>query len=275
MTGRPIAFTSAVVLLSACASGPPSPPALAYGQHTVSAAVYDFSDTTSVDISVMGQAMQLSQHGEAEYAVAFADDPAGVGVTLAVRSLSVRLNQPMGEPVEIDESSVRGDLAFSLDRVGDATVTRRPAVADEASQMISGLSLAHTFFPALPGRATEAGDSWVDTLSYSGDDGPGSMSESSVLSYTVAGDTVVDGRSLLLIEVEGTTTSANDMEFSGMPVSQESELAVRGYVLWDPASGIMFEQYRESTGSGVVSVPVVPAPLPVSVRTVQRARLQN
>jgi hypothetical protein len=58
-------------------------------------------------------------------------------------------------------------------------------------------------------------------------------------------------------------------------VSQESELVVNGYVLWDPQAGIMFEQYREASGSGVVTVPLAPVPLPVSVRSVQRARLQN
>ena len=257
-----------------CAAGPPSPPSLAYGEQAVTTAAYGFSDTTSVDISVMGQSMQLSQHGRAEYDVTFADDPAGVGVTLAVRTLSATLNQPMGAPLRVDESSVRGDLTFALDRVGDATVLRRPVVADEASQMVSGLSLAHTFFPALPGRAALPGESWVDTLDFSGDDGPGSMSESSVLRYTVVGDTVIDGRSLLLIDMEGTTRSANDMELSGMAVSQESELEVSGYVLWDLQAGIMFEHFRESAGSGRVSVPIAPVPLPIRVHSVQRTRLQ-
>lgn len=275
IAGRPALFLLALIPLAACSSAPPAPPALAYGEQSVTAVAYSFADSTSVSLSVMGQSMRLSQEGVAEYDVSFADAPSGVGVTLAVRSLQASLNQPMGAPVRVDESMVQGDLAFALDRLGNTTVERRPTVADEASQMVSGLSLAHTFFPALPGRAAMPGESWVDSLSYSGEEGPGTRAESSVLTYTVVGDTVVDGRALLHIGFEGETSLTNDMEFSGMRVSQASELDVAGYVLWDVQRGIMFEQYRESSGSGVVNVPIAPVPIPISVRAVQRARVQQ
>lgn len=273
--GRRTLLPLAAVWLAACSSGPPAPPALAYGEQSVSAAAYSFADSTSVSLSVMGQSMRLSQEGVAEYEVTFGEAPSGVGVTFAVRSMDATLSQPMGAPVRIDESMVQGDLAFALDRQGNATVDRRPTVADEASQMVSGLSLAHTFFPALPGRAAMPGESWVDSLTYSGQEGPGTREESAVLRYTVVGDTVVDGRALLHIGVEGTTSLHNDMEFSGMQVSQTSELEVSGFVLWDVQRGVMFEQYKESAGSGQVSVPIAPVPIPISVRSVQRARLQQ
>ena len=264
-----------VFALGACSSGPPSPPALAYGEQSVPAAVYSFADSTSVSLSVMGQSMELSQEGVAEYGVSFDQAASGVGVVLAVRTLQASLNQPMGAPVRVDESMVSGDLAFTLDRQGNSTVGRRPVVADEASQMVSGLSLAHTFFPALPGRAAMPGESWVDTLDYSGEEGPGTRAEMAILTYTVAGDTVVDGRALLHIDFDGTTRLTNDMEFSGMQVAQQSELEVNGYVLWDVQQGLLFEQYREASGSGEVNVPIAPVPIPIRVRSVQRARLQQ
>jgi hypothetical protein len=267
--------TFALGVVSACSSGPPAPPTLAYGEEGISSAVYSYADSTSVSLSVMGQSMELSQEGVAEYDVAFAESASGVGVTLAVRSLAASLNQPMGAPVRVDETMVRGDLAFSLDRVGNATVSRSPTVADEASQMVSGLSLAHTFFPALPGRAARAGESWVDSLTYSGEEGPGVRAESSILTYTVVGDTAVDGRALLHIDFAGITTRSNDMDFSGLSVSQESELEVSGFVLWDVQQGVLFEQYREAAGGGQVRVPIAPVPIPIRVRSVQRARLQQ
>ena len=67
----------------------------------------------------------------------------------------------MGPPVTVDESHVDGSLEFSLDRLGNASVSARPTVQAEASQMVSGLGLAHTFFPGLPGRAVAPGDRWV------------------------------------------------------------------------------------------------------------------
>ncbi len=258
----------------ACGGGPPAPPALAYGEQTLSSATYAYSDTTSVQVSVMGQAMELSQHGVAEIDVDFDQAASGVGVVLTIRSLSASLNQPMGAPVRVDESMVSGDLAFVLNRVGDPTVSRQPVVSDEASQMVSGLSLAHSFFPALPGRAALPGESWVDSVSYSGADGPGVRTEVSVLQYTVVGDTVIDGLALLHIEFAGAATISNAMAIAGMDIQQASEMGVTGYVLWDLQSGIPFEHYREAIGSGEVEIPISPFPLPIQVRSTQRARLQ-
>ncbi len=272
---NPAAICAASFVFGACASGPPSPPVLAYGDERVEEVVYTYTDTTEIDVSVMGQSMQLSQRGEAEYDVAFQPGSTGVDVTLSVRSLSSTLSQPLGAPVRTDESMVSGELAFALDRVGDATVARRPEVADELSLMVSGLSLANTLFPGLPGTPALPGETWVDSLSYSGEEGSGQLSESSVLTYTVVGDTLVDDRSLLHVTVAGTTTVFNELSISGMQVSQTSELDVSGYILWDHQAGILFESYREEAGSGTVSVPIAPAPLPIRVRTVQRTRVQT
>ncbi len=274
MTGRRIAVVLHAAVLAGCAGGPPSPPALAYGEQSVEAAVYVFADTTAVNVSVMGQSMELSQHGRAVYDVAFGEAPSGVSMAFTLRSLQATLGQPMGPPLSIDESSVDGALEFTLDRTGNAVLSSTPEVTAEASQMVSGLALAHTFFPALPGRPAVPGDSWVDSVSFSGDEGAGTRSESSVLRYTVVGDTAVDGRRLLRIDYEGSSTIANDMEVSGMAISQASELEVSGLVLWDVQSGMMVEQHRTATGSGSVRVPIAPVPLPISLRAVQRTRLE-
>ena len=270
-----VAVASLALTVSACAVTPPSPPALAYGESSAAGAAYAFADTTLVDISVMGQSMTLSQRGTAVYDVAFREAPSGVGVALTVRTLAATLSEPMGGSIRVDEGSVDGALEFTLDRQGNAVVSSRPRVEAEASQMISGLSLAHTFFPALPGRAATAGESWVDSLTFSGDEAAGARSESSVLRSTVVGDTLVDGRTLLRIDFEGTTTVANELEVSGMAVSQRSELDVTGLVLWDVQAGLMVEQLRTATGSGTVSVPIAPVPLPITLRSVQRTRIQQ
>ncbi len=275
MMRRTLGITLFTLLAASCGGVPPSPPALAYGKGTGGGLSYDFADTTEVDVSVMGQSMQLSQRGVATWDVSLSNTPSGVDVVMTVRSLEATLSQPMGAPVRVDQSAVRGSLAFSLDRVGGASITSSPSVADEASQMVSGLSLAHGFFPGLPGRAALPGDSWVDTVSWSGDEGPGSRSERAVLSYTVVGDTVVAGRPLLLISVTGETTVANEMVLAGMAVSQRSDLEVEGHVLWDLQTGTMFEQVRLASGPGQVSVPIAPAPLPIRVRTTQRTRVQS
>ena len=139
--------------------------------------------------------------------------------------------------------------------------------------MVSGLSLAHSFFPGLPGRGVGVGESGVDTVSYEGEDGPGVRSATSILTYTVVGDTTVEGRLLLNISIVGTSHSEQDLEMGGMAIAQESDVEVDGYVLWDSQNGIMFEHYRHAVGSGTVTLPIMPAPIPIEVTSTQRTRL--
>lgn len=270
----PVLSASAVIImLSACGGGGPAE--LGYGVPATSQVDYSYGDTTVVSVSMMGQSMEIAMRGEATYAVGFARAGSGVGVTLLVESLSGSVSMPMAAPQTLSESDVEGELAFTLDRYGNATVTSTPEVSTEASRMISSLATAHTFFPGLPGRAVSPGDEWVDTVSYEGDAELGATTEKSVLRYTVAGDTVVAGRTLLKIALAGTSELSNEMDMGGMMVAQSSNVDVTGHVLWDASAGLMYEVVRASTGRGSVSVPIAPQALPIEVRSVQRARLRG
>lgn len=242
---------------------------------TVSQANYAFEDETVVSISAMGQSMEVSQVGSATYGLTFTPSPLGVGISLSVLELDATIRQPMGGPLTVDESAVAGTLEFSLDRLGNASISGQPTVNAEASQMVSGLSLAHTFFPGLPGRAVAPGDVWVDTVAYEGEEGAGNASENAVLQYRIVGDTTVAGRALLRIDFVGTSRTSTEMDMSGMLVRQESELEVEGHVLWDLQAGLMFESERTGVGSGRASVPIVPTPLPIRITTTKRVRLQE
>lgn len=257
---------------AACAG---AAPALEYGVPSPDEVRYVSDDTTSVRVSVMGQRMEMSQRATADYAVVFSPAPSGVNVTMSLTALDGVLTQPMGGPVQVDEGEVEGVLVFSLDREGNAVVTETPSVAVRASQMVSGLALAHGFFPGLPGRSAGVGDAWVDTVTFQGPEGAGTRSETSVLSYRVQGDTVVAGRRLLRLDVEGTTSSSAELAIAGMSVSQSSELETEGFVLWDPEAGLMVERHTSSTGRGTATVPVAPDPLPIRIDARQHVRLRR
>lgn len=263
------------LLLAACGGGRSGPPLLGYGVSTPTEVTYVYGDTTVVSLAIMGQRMEMSQRGVADYAVKFGPTRTGLDVTLTVKELAAVINQPMGAPLRIDKSDVTGDLVFTLDRRGNPTISERPEVSDGASQMVSSLGLAYTFFPRLPDRVVGTGDSWVDTVSYEGQDGPGLRSELTILRYTVTGDTVVAGRSLMAISLQGTTKSTMEMELAGMSITQSSDLVVEGYVLWDAQRGLMVESFKKATGSGTVRVPVAPGPLPIQISAIQRARLKG
>lgn len=140
--------------------------------------------------------------------------------------------------------------------------------------MFSALRMAHTFFPTLPGRAVVPGDQWVDTISFAGTTSTDGE-EVSVFEYTVRGDTVVDGRTLIRIDLEGRVESASAIDMGGMEVRQSSNVDVTGHVLWDYQARVMYEVSRSGTGTGTVSVPIAPGPLPISVRTTERATLRT
>ena len=271
-------FTALLLCFSlvACGGGPPGPPTLAYGSQATNKLTYQHGDTTAVSVSIMGQSMAVTQSGVATYAVGFSLVPDGVGVTMSLQDLEASITQPMGAPIQLDESGVQGDLTFVMGRTGNTvSIGERPAVTDEASQMVSGLSLAYMFFPGLPGIGAMMGDSWVDTVSFEGEDGPGMRSETSVLTYVVEGDTVVAGRALLRISFSGTSSSEQDLEMGGMDIHQESEAEVLGYVLWDHNESIMFEHHRVATGSGTLSLPIMPTAIPMDVVSTQHTRLEG
>ena len=271
MKKRALSTLAVSSLVAAC--GPPSPPALAYRLPVTPAVVYEYADTSVVTVSVMGQSLEMSQRGVGTYGIGFASAPDGVRVTLTVESLDATLAQPMGAPLRVDEGDVDGPLVYTLGRRGEASIVERPDVEAQAGLMVSALSLAHTFFPRLPGRAVSPGESWVDTIAFEGDETEGNRAERSVVRYTVRGDTVVSGRPLLVIALDATTDVSTTMTVSGMSVSQESELNVTGVVLWDHQRGLMVESVRRASGSGTASVPIAPAPLPIRIESTQRVRL--
>lgn len=264
----------ASVALAACGTGTPAPPALAYRLPEPTEVQYDAGDTLRIEINALGQTLGLSVSTTAEYDVSFTDAADGVGVTLSVRDLIADVTLPMASPMRVDEEIVEGDLVLALSRRGDVTVLESPDIEEAASAFFAGPTIAHSFFPGLPGRAVGIGDSWVDTVSYSQDGDTGESSQRSVMTYTVVGDTLVDGRALLAIGFEGTQEMRQTMALQGADVEQETSMTVRGRVLWDLQRSLMYERASVSEGTGRVRIAAMPQPLPTRVEARSRVRLR-
>jgi len=263
--------------LVAC-GGSTSPPALAYGLPTPAEVSYDVRDSATISMQALGQSLDLQVESSAVYDLAFARADDGVTVTLTVAELDATVAVPMAGPITIDESSVSGDLVFTLDRRGDAALVSAPAVDDAAGQLVPPLQIAHSFFPALPGTAVRPGDTWTDTISYDGDGdaaGAGTVGvQRSVLEYAAVGDTVIAGRPLLQIAFNGTAEIRQTLSMQGMEIEQATDLQLTGHVLWDQQAGLMFERVTASTGTGSVRVAMMPAELPTRFQSVSRVRLR-
>jgi hypothetical protein len=263
---------------AACGGGSTSPPALAYGLPTPAEASYDVLDTATISMQALGQSLDLQVESSAVYDLAFARADDGVTVTLTVADLDATVAVPMAGPITVDESSVAGDLVFTLNRRGDATLVSAPAVDETAGQLVPALQIAHSFFPALPGTAVRPGDTWTDTIS-SEDDGAAAGTgaegvQRSVLEYTAVGDTVIASRPLLEIAFTGTAEIRQTLTMQGMEIEQATNLQITGHVLWDLQAGRMFERVTASTGTGSVRVAMLPAELPTRFQSVSRVRLR-
>jgi hypothetical protein len=264
--------------LAACGGGSTSPPALAYGLPTPAAISYDVLDTATISIQALGQSLDLQVGSSAVYDMAFARAADGVSVTLTVADLDATVAVPMAGPITVDESSVSGDLVFTLDRRGDAALVSAPTVDEAVGQLVPPLQIAHAFFPALPGTAVRPGDTWADTISY-GDDGNAAGGgearvQRSVLEYTAVGDTTIAGKTLLHISFDGTSEIRQTLSMQGMELEQSTELQLTGHVLWDRQAGSMFERVTTSTGAGSVRISAMPTELPTRFQSVSRVSLR-
>lgn len=273
MRSRAAVTAFATLSLAACGGGPSGPPALAYGLPDPAAVTYVMTDTAVMDIDAQGQNMQANMGSAATLGATFARAAEGVQVTLEVRDLAATVGNPMGSQ-SADESGITGPLVLGLDRRGAVTVVSQPQLTETASQFFQPLSVAHGMFPRLPGRAAALGQSWTDTIRYEGAQGPGSVKAETVLTYTVEGDTLVGGRSLVKISLGGTSESSAGGVITGMDFTQAVAGTVTGWVLWDQQRSLMVESYAASDARGTMEVSAAPFPLGLRVRTQSRVKMQ-
>jgi hypothetical protein len=256
------------VALAACAT--PSlatPPALAYGVPIPPVVQYAVGDTARVEIQAGGQSFAVSVSVAESWRMEFAPTGAGARVTATLTDMDGRLSNPLTSPQSADESAVSGPVVFTLDRRGRPTVEALPTVTPAVAQFLSGSGMAYTFFPRLPARAVQAGESWTDTVGYDTEESGARTTVQSVLTYTAAGDTTAEGARYLLVRWTGTTEQSSSGAIGGTQFEQAVAGTTVGHFLWDAAAGILRSLEYASELAGSMAVPIAPAPLDVRVRS--------
>lgn len=269
--------TASVVSLSlaACGGGaPPGPPALAYDLPRPAAVQYVVGDTATMDIDAGGQAMQAYVASATTLGTSFSRAPEGVEVSMTVEELDAKVTNPLGA-VTADESGIDGTLTFRMDRKGAATVVSQPELNETSGQFFQPLTLATSLFPRLPGRAATVGESWTDTIRVEGEQGPGTIKATTIMTYTLVGDTVVDGRSALKVTMEGNTETSARGVTTGTDFQQTLSGKVSGWFLWDQQRNLMLESLTDSDARGSMEVTAAPFPLSVRIRSQNRVTLHE
>ncbi len=245
----------------------PETPSLTYGS----------SDTTNVSIEAgpMGT-LRMRGTSTATVAVEFARGEGGVQVTARLEKLEARMSNPMGGAQTATEADMAGDIVFVLDRRGRPTVVTVPEVKAEIAQLVNPYGFVYEFFPRLPGGVVQPGESWTDTIRYEVSLGEAGVTSSTVMTYTLVGDTVVDGQNLLVISMTGDAEVVASGVTQGMDVSQSFSGTSEGVVLWDPVAGVMVSAERTAQMSGSVDVPAAGMPpMPMRVKAKTRIWLQR
>jgi hypothetical protein len=265
--------------VSACAGpGGTSPDGgLVYRVPESPSVTYVTGDTSSIEIDAgpMGN-MRMRSTGAATVGVTFARAEGGVQVTATIQELNARLTNPMGGAQTATAADVEGDIVFSMDGKGHATVVSLPTTKGAAGQLANPEGMVYEFFPLLPGKAVAPGGTWTDTLHYRIEIDEGNTEATSIMTYTLVGDTLVDGRTLLHIAMTGTGDVTGSGVTEGMDVLQVFSGDITGTILWDPARSLYVSGTFERDMDGTVEVPAAGMPpMPMTVSGRSHVKLQG
>jgi len=237
--------------------------------------VAESSQDINIDAGAMGN-MTMTASSTATLAMSFAPGADGVQVTATFEELSASMTQPMGGSLSASESDIEGDLVCTLDEMGRGTLVTLPTTKGSAEQLVSPASFVHEFFPRLPGGAVNPGDTWTDTIQYEVQTADADISSNSVLTYSLVGDTVVDGTTLLHVTYSGKADVVGAGVTEGMEAIQAFSGDVTGMFLWDPARGLMVAGESSQDMDGSVEVPASGMPpFPMTVSGSGTVRLQG
>lgn len=268
-TGR-ILLTITATAAAACAGTGGRSPAdtFAYVVPSPANAVYHIADTIILDLSSPLGSLEAVSASTFTMGLAFAMDPGGARVTGTVESLEATMNSPMGPAESAGLDDVSGTLGFLVGPYSVVEVTSFPEIG-APSPMVSFPALPHQLFPSVVPGVVLPGATWTDTATTSYE-GEVDATFSTIADYTLVGDTVVDGRSLLHIAVAAQV--AIELEADEEILSNQSlEGSLNGFVLWDPERRLMAYGRFDRDMAGNMTIPGMPTiPLGITGPTVLR-----
>lgn len=245
---------AAATLLSGCASGGPAPgeaPAdnpYRYDVPTPPTATYRLADTMTTIMTMPQGEMDVANSSATTIELTFTADSGGVRATGTVSDHSSTMASSMMGNMEMGGDGVSGNLEFVIGPLGEVEMISTPEVPGDGVMPAMPISFdPRALLPRFPGRPLEPGDTWADTVTISADVGgldlpvpiTGTSETTTIYTYALVGDTLVDGRTLQKITVSGVITERPSIQQGGEPVGSDMINTVEGYVLWDAERGLV------------------------------------
>ena len=240
----------------------------AYRLPTPPTAVYHLVDTLATSINMGGGDQNITLVSAMTLAASFEADAAGVRVVGEVRDFSASMASLMGS--QDLAPSVNGAYEWILGPTGPIEIVALPEVGGPAGQSAWLSWLAQEMFPRFPDGQATAGESWADTLAWSDDSPVGTAETTVVYTYTLAGETVVDGRSMIRIDIAGEQQISGTVLTGGMSMEQTLEGASEGFALWDPERALLHTVELSREYSGSMQSPLGALPMKVTASTARR-----
>lgn len=247
----------AVLLLVGCA-GPRAPapaPALAYAA-PAAAPVYAATDTVHyvIEAGDMGGVETRSGY-TARMRLAFAPDSGDYRVTATLLRFAGTFSSAMAGSVSADEKGVGGPFVVRVTPMGQADLVDAPTLSDDFQQVTGAEALVRNFFVRVPGRPVHAGDIWTDTINNRDVGGDMTTDSRSILTATAAGDTAIQGRTLLLVRTRYENTVHVSGNSGGTEITQRLHGVTTGTFLWDVERHLLAERTERGQMEGTLDLP--------------------
>jgi hypothetical protein len=233
------------------------PPALAYGLPEVDQVLYMLTDTATfrVDTGELGHMTVIAAFAGTAHMHARPDE-ARDGVEGEIRFLSFRGSfENLPHPVQrVDETSIGGPFTVRVDARGRIELVDTPSLSQDLLDVVGPESLVRPLFVHLPARPVALEDRWVDTVSTVEHGQDTQTRARSVITTTLAGDTLVDGRHLLLLHTRAETEIELTGRSGGVAVRQRLTGVTTGTVIWDDRLNLLVGRTEEGHLTGTLDM---------------------
>lgn len=250
---------------AACAGGPGAAPApnagtgpttsFSYRVPSPPTALYHVDDSVVVSVSTAAGDIEVTTTTLLTMNMVFARDVAGVGIVGTVVGFNVVSSSPGMGARSADADDVNGPLALVLGRQGHVEIGAMPSLDSAVMDLTPFPAVAFEIFPRLPARPIGRGGTWVDTVTWAVEEETAESATQTVYTYTLVGDTLVEGETLLNIAMQGDITMEMLEGVGDAVVRQTLTGSTTGYVLWDPERNLPKYAASQRTIEGTNQVP--------------------
>jgi len=255
---RPILAALAAAALGACATAPggstaatPSGPRPAqYSRAAADTLYYVDSLTTDVTIAVQGQTIPMMMRQAGVYAVAFSG---GDSARAWFDTLAISVESPMMGGIQRDTviaQRLKQPATLTFRRNGVVEVLTLPPLPPQAQQVGDMRRQYADFFLRLPSAPLTAGYAWTDTLVRRDSSATNDITNTSIIQYTVRGDTTINEMLATVIGAVVRTTATGTSTGGPLPFQMELTGTENNTYYFSVAEGRMVGRDRQGALNG-------------------------